>query len=152
MRQFFFFFRLDTGEDQRISKEEFTDDSVKKTIETVSFSSPCLSSLLFGFKLILLISGLDRLMTWRLNLTRLTGAVRKIMPFIIIYWFYDGKCTFVWFQQWWRTNSLLRVCGLGLGEKPRPWRWHRRRLNILVVAPTMTFISYPFRLNSLNLG
>ena len=29
--------RLDTGEDQRISKEEFTDDSVKKTIETVSF-------------------------------------------------------------------------------------------------------------------
>ena len=30
-------FRLDTGEDQRISKEEFTDDSVKKTIETVSF-------------------------------------------------------------------------------------------------------------------
>ena len=31
--------RLDTGEDQRISKEEFTDDSVKKTIETVSFPS-----------------------------------------------------------------------------------------------------------------
>ena len=78
-------FRLDTGDDQRISKEEFTDDSVKKTIETVSFSSPCLSSLLFGFKLILLISGLDRLMTWRLNLTRLTGAVRKIIAFIIIY-------------------------------------------------------------------
>ena len=30
--------RLDTGEDQRISKEEFTDDSVKETIETVSLS------------------------------------------------------------------------------------------------------------------
>jgi len=38
LRQFFeyhqAFKRLDTGEDQRISKEEFTDDSVKKTIET----------------------------------------------------------------------------------------------------------------------
>ena len=31
---------MDTGEDQRISKEEFTDDSVKKTIETVSFFLP----------------------------------------------------------------------------------------------------------------
>ena len=49
MRQFFFFFRLDTGEDQRISKEEFTDDSVKKTIETVSLPPPCLSFLYIWF-------------------------------------------------------------------------------------------------------
>ena len=63
---------MDTGEDQRISKEEFTDDSVKKTIETVSFFLPRDQP----EQLYPIFSGLDRLRICQLNLTGLTGVLK----------------------------------------------------------------------------
>ena len=63
---------MDTGEDQRISKEEFTDDSVKKTIETVSFFF--LEINLNNY--ILFFSGSDQLRICQLNLTGLTGVLK----------------------------------------------------------------------------